>query len=288
MAWEPDRRFNVFGTHDHQCAVTYIAETLLNVTWKLVRTCLNYRVLGTSTAAIFLSNDHSLYAPLFLEWSSCLISFSWDQSTCQERVESNKIQNEKFLPTVFLEPTTLGCEVGWSTDWASRACWKLYLNDLITYMYSQYECIHCYRYEKDEGEHILSCKNKTNHPISSNRHTSATANEAIRSLKIGGGGGYKTNGSCFVLHYAIYIYIVQIAKRHTSPVFAFNMQTRLKILPDLAFWKQRTYVYICYLNFGFFCRWRGFSHRTDLNIFLFLVQLVHEFSLPLLGSYTCP
>ena len=26
-------------------------------------TNLNYRVLGTSTAAIFLSNDHSLYAP---------------------------------------------------------------------------------------------------------------------------------------------------------------------------------------------------------------------------------
>ena len=30
---------------------------------KLVRTNLNYRVLGTSTTAIFLSNYHSLYAP---------------------------------------------------------------------------------------------------------------------------------------------------------------------------------------------------------------------------------
>ena len=29
---------------------------------KLVRTLLNYRVLGTSTTAIFLSNDHSVYA----------------------------------------------------------------------------------------------------------------------------------------------------------------------------------------------------------------------------------
>ena len=35
-------------------------------------------------------------------------------------------------------------------------------------------------------------KNKTNHPISSNNHPSATANKAIHSLKIGG-GGYKTN-----------------------------------------------------------------------------------------------
>ena len=31
---------------------------------KLVRTHLNYLVLGTSTAVIFLSNDHSLYAPI--------------------------------------------------------------------------------------------------------------------------------------------------------------------------------------------------------------------------------
>ena len=31
---------------------------------KLVRTPLNYHVLGTSTAAIFLSNDHSFYVPI--------------------------------------------------------------------------------------------------------------------------------------------------------------------------------------------------------------------------------
>ena len=31
---------------------------------------------------------------------SCLISFVWDQPTCQERVESDKIENEKFLLTV--------------------------------------------------------------------------------------------------------------------------------------------------------------------------------------------
>ena len=31
---------------------------------KQMRTNLNYRVPGTSTAAIFLSNDHSLYAPI--------------------------------------------------------------------------------------------------------------------------------------------------------------------------------------------------------------------------------
>ena len=33
----------------------------------------------------------------------------------------------------------------------------------------------------------------------------------------------------------VYINIVQKAKRHTSPVLAFNMQTRPNILPDLVF-----------------------------------------------------
>ena len=36
---------------------------LLSVMLKLVRTNLKYHVLGTSTVAIFLSNDHSLSAP---------------------------------------------------------------------------------------------------------------------------------------------------------------------------------------------------------------------------------
>ena len=72
---------------------------------------LNYRVLGTSTATVFLSNDHSLYEPIYLGWTSCLISFAWDKSTCQERVGSDKIQNEKFLPTGGLEPSTLRFQV---------------------------------------------------------------------------------------------------------------------------------------------------------------------------------
>ena len=35
---------------------------ILYFSLKLVHTNLNYRVVGTSTAAIFLSNNHSLYA----------------------------------------------------------------------------------------------------------------------------------------------------------------------------------------------------------------------------------
>ena len=40
---------------------------------------------------------------------------------------------------------------------------------------------------KLDGVYIIFNKNKTNHPISSNSHHSATANKAIHSLKIGGG-----------------------------------------------------------------------------------------------------
>ena len=126
---------------------------------KLVRTLLNYRVLGTSTTVIFLSNDHFLYAPIYLEWTSCLISFVWGHSTCEERGESDKIQNETVLPTAGLEPTTLKFEDWCSTDCASRSWWELYyFNDLITYMYFRYQCIHWFKFENDEGERIFSCK----------------------------------------------------------------------------------------------------------------------------------
>ena len=96
---------------------------------QLVHTLLNYATcssnVGTSTVAIFLSNDHSLYAPIYLGWTSCLISFVWHQSSCQERVESNKMQNEKILPTCGFEPTTIESEFWCSTNLANRVLMKV-------------------------------------------------------------------------------------------------------------------------------------------------------------------
>ena len=50
----------------------------------------------------------------------------------------------------------------------------------------------------------------------------------------------------------MYINVVQIAKGHTSPVLAFDMQTRPNIIPDLVPYlhvesKHRTYASLCYL-----------------------------------------
>ena len=83
---------------------------------KLVHTNLNYCELGTSTATIFFSNDFTLYAPIYLGWTSCLISVVCDHSSCQECTGSEKIQNENFLPTVGLKPTTLRFEVWCSNE----------------------------------------------------------------------------------------------------------------------------------------------------------------------------
>ena len=100
-------------------------------------------------------------------------------------------------------------------------------------MYFRYQCIHWYKYENDEVESILPRK-------------------------------------CTVLCYILeYIYIVQIEKRRTSPVFAFNMQipdqveflvvfaccdqrSKVSGLKTRSHWfdSRRTYIFI--MNFRFF------------------------------------
>ena len=102
---------------------------------KLVCTNFNYRVLISCTAAIFLSNEYSLYAPIYLGWTSCMILFVWGQSTVQQRVESDKIQNEKFLLTVGLETSSLRFEVWCSTDLDTQTLMKDVLFKLPIYIH---------------------------------------------------------------------------------------------------------------------------------------------------------
>ena len=136
-----------------------------------MRINLNYCVLGTIATALLCSNDHSLYAPTYRGWTSCLISFVWDQSTSQERVESDTIQKEKFLPTMVLGPTVMRFEVYCSTDLPNHAWWKLsYLDYLYTYMYFCYQCIQWYKFETDEVSvfylvNVLFCVTYWNIPI---------------------------------------------------------------------------------------------------------------------------
>ena len=65
--WEPDHRFNFFNPPAHRCAVTYITEISLRVT--------------------LTNQSHSL-------------------SIFNEAAKKAEFQNEDFLPTVELDPTT--------------------------------------------------------------------------------------------------------------------------------------------------------------------------------------
>ena len=71
----------------------------LSFVLKLVRTYLNSRALGASTAAIFLSMHLIPRLNVMLDY------IFMAQSICKERMENEKIQNFKFLSTVGLELT---------------------------------------------------------------------------------------------------------------------------------------------------------------------------------------
>ena len=116
--------------------------------WGLTCTC-------TSTTTIFLSNDHSLYAPI-LPLMNVMLDFNLEPIDMQGRVQSDKIQKE-FLLTVGLEPTTLRCVARCSTELPGLWSKLCYHKDFYTYMYFRYQCIYWYKFGNDEVERILSC-----------------------------------------------------------------------------------------------------------------------------------
>ena len=90
---------------------------------------------------------------------SCLLNtLVWDQSTCKERIESDQIQNEKYLLTVGLEPTTLRFVAWYSTDWANRVLGKAVLLKcpFIHTCTSNTNVLYWYNFKNDEVQRILS------------------------------------------------------------------------------------------------------------------------------------
>ena len=125
----------------------------------------------------------------------CLNSFVWTQSTCQERVESGKTQNEKFLPRVGLGHRHWDSYAGPLTDWASRIWALSFYIDLYTYMFFRYQCINWYNM-------FEALWNRT---------------YFVQFMY------------CIVLHTEIYLYPTNSTMMQKSCVFAFNTQT----VPDL-------------------------------------------------------
>ena len=167
-----------------------------------MRTLLNYRVLGISTTAVLfqmiilsmhLNISYRRHALFHLYWTS------------RHARSSSKATKYKMKILTHSGTRTHNLEI-WSLMLyrlsLTSSLKAVYLNDLITYTYFQYQ-IHCYKYENNEVDHNLSLK-------------------------------------CTVLCYILqYIYIVQIANRRTSPAFAYNMQIpdQVECLAVFACWK---------------------------------------------------
>ena len=159
---------------------------------KLVRTNL---ILGT--AAIFLSNDHSLYAPITLDecyaWFH-LYGTSWHANGVSKatiyRMKNSCPQWDSNPQPWDFKHDALPTEL-------PGLWWKLsYESGLYTYMYFRHQCIHWYKFENDEVERILSCI---------------------------------WTALCYILEY---IYIGQIAKDVHAMCLLLKCKTRSNTLPD--------------------------------------------------------
>ena len=117
-----------------KCEISFERTRYIDLCLKLVRTNLNYCILGTSTVAIFLSNDHFPYASIItLDECHAWFHLYGTSRPARNASKTTKFRNEKFLPTSGLKPTTLRFVARCSTDWTNRALmkavlWKLPLN----------------------------------------------------------------------------------------------------------------------------------------------------------------
>ena len=105
----------LFRDTGHTVMIIYIQYlTFFHPRLKLAGIYLNNHVLGKFSSQIIILSLHLLHRMNVMLDCICMIQSIW-----KKRMESDKIQNEKVLPTVELEPTTLRFLVRASTDWAS-------------------------------------------------------------------------------------------------------------------------------------------------------------------------
>ena len=167
----------------------------LDISLKLVRTLLNYCVIGTSTIAIFF---HTIIFPLHLYTSDECHAWFHLYGTSRPARSASKAKKCKMKNVCSQwdsNPQPWGLKSdALPTELTGLRCKLHYLNDLYVNMYILYFLWYRYKFENDEVDCILSCK---------------------------------CTVLCYILDYE-YCHIVQIAKGHTSPVFAFNIKHQIR------------------------------------------------------------
>ena len=97
--------------------------------------------------ATFISNDHSVFVHMTSDESelACLISFVWNQSTCEERMES-KENTMGLLPTALVDLDDVkkfDCDAYniRKRTWSSFACWQQTQDFGVVLLFVQYRYI---------------------------------------------------------------------------------------------------------------------------------------------------
>ena len=87
--------------------ISFVRTRYIDLCLKLVRTNLNYCILGTSTATIFLSNDHFPYASITSDECHAWFHLYGTSRPGRNVSKATKFKNEKFLPEVGLDTHNL-------------------------------------------------------------------------------------------------------------------------------------------------------------------------------------
>ena len=134
------------------CCINVLSSNIIQIWFlKLVRTLLNHRVLGTSIAPLFcqmiILSMHLYTFDRRLAWFHLYGTSRPVRSVSKStkfKMKNSWPQWESNQQPWDLKSDALPTELAGLVE-------RCLFNDFITYMYSHYQCIHCYTYENDEG-----------------------------------------------------------------------------------------------------------------------------------------